>query len=134
MRSSEALQLRDAMLDNGMPAYASTILHCLIRHSESRWRCTIGLRAIGRECAMAVNSVRKHTQWMSDAFIIRRTILEKERCEYFIEAPRLWKTELFHVDKRRFRKPKLLKSVSHRGADAVSNSATDACQTVKQIL
>lgn len=133
MRSSEALQLRDAMLDHGMPAYASSILHCLIRHSESRWRCRIGLRAIGKECAMSVNSVQKHARWMELAFIIRRTVSEKERCEYIIEAPRVWKTELFRVDKRRFRKPKLLKSVSKHGTDAVSNYTTDVCQITKQI-
>lgn len=109
MRSSEALQLRDAMLDHGMPAFPSSILHCLIRHSETRWRCTIGLRAIGRECCMSVNSVQKHTRWMEVAFVIRRSGEEKERSQYFIEHPRLWKTELFKIEKRRFRVPKLLK-------------------------
>jgi len=81
---------------------------------------------------MSVNSVQKHARWMEDAFIIRRTVHEKERCEYIIEAPRVWKTERFRVDKRRFKTPKLLKSVSNDGTDAVSNYTTEVCQIVKQ--
>ncbi len=81
---------------------------------------------------MAVNSVRKHTEWMQAAFIIRMVGDKKERREYTIEAPRVWRTEIFRVDRRRFRKPRIYKSVSHHGADGVSKCDTDACQTVKQ--